>query len=209
MNLLDLLKKGNFDKMYEYIVRFDPYSEGNRSAYLAAYELLCNMEVEEGREYKVEHNFFERLHDRSTKVTPVLCPGLEGCNWKKALGAEMKICSEAEDVPLDIIAAVCLWHITYYGFTPEGQEEMFTDEQEEKRYQEIKDYEKEVEELMSILVGNKDNQTPCVPHGPAMIDPPNLGKSNHKLQNTKAKERINREIELLDRLFKEYCNGIR
>ena len=52
-----------------------------------------------------------------------------------------------------------------------------------KKYQEIKDHEKEVEELFSILVGNKDNQTPYVPHGPAMIDPPNLGKYNHKLQN--------------------------
>ena len=203
MNLQDLLKKGNFDKMYEYIVKFDPYSEGNRSAYLAAYELLCNMEVEDGREYKLSHNTYERMHDRSTEVTPVLCSGLEGCNWKKALGAEMKICPEAEDVPLDIIAAVCLWHITYYGFTSKDQEEMFTAEQEEKRYQEIKDQEKKVEELFSILVGDKDNQTPCVPHGPAMIDPPNLGKSNHKLQNTKAKERINREIELLDQLLEK------
>ena len=32
MKLQELLRKRNFDKMYEYIVKFDPYSEGNRFA---------------------------------------------------------------------------------------------------------------------------------------------------------------------------------
>ena len=208
MKLQELFRKSNFDKMYDYIVKFDPYSEGNRFAYQAAYKLLCNMEAEEGREYMVDSNYYMRMHEYSKDVTPVLCSGLEGCNWKKALGAEMKISSEVEKIPMDLIAAVCLWHITYYGFTPEDQEMMFTADQEEKKYQEIKDHEKEVEELFSILVGNKDNQTPYVPHGPAMIDPPNLGKYNHKLQNTEAKERINREIDLIDKLYKEWLKSL-
>ena len=36
--------------MFEYIVKFDSKSEGSRFAYLVAYELLCDMEAEEGRE---------------------------------------------------------------------------------------------------------------------------------------------------------------
>lgn len=209
MKLQELLQNGNFDKMYEYIVKFDPYSEGNRFAYQAAYELLCNMEAEEGRGYMVDSNYYVRMHENSKEVTPVLCSGLEGSNWKKALGAEMVLCPKVENDSLDKIAAVCLWHITYYGFTPEDQERMFTAEQEEKRYQQIKNFEKEVDELFNRLAGDMETVKPCVPHGPAMIGPPNLGKSNHKLLNAEAKDRMKKEIELLDKMFEECCKGLK
>lgn len=228
MKLQELLQKGNFDKMYEHIVKFDPYSEGNRFAYLTAYELLCIMKVREGREYKVDFNFNAWIHDKSKEITPFLCSSLEGSNWKKALGAEMVLCPEAENVHLDMIAAVCLWHITYYGFTPEDQEKIFTTEQEENRYQEIKDHEKKAEELLRILVGDMETEKPkekgflerlidhiwgtgkpCVPHGPAMIDSPNLGKNNHKLLNTEAKDRMKKEIKLLEKLFEECCKELK
>jgi len=35
MKLQELLRKCDFDKMFEYIVKFDPKSEGSRFAYLA------------------------------------------------------------------------------------------------------------------------------------------------------------------------------
>jgi len=50
MKLQELLRKCDFDRMFEYIVKFDPKSEGSRFAYLVAYELLCDMEAEEGRD---------------------------------------------------------------------------------------------------------------------------------------------------------------
>ena len=43
MKLQELLRKCDFDKMFEYIVKFDSKSEGSRFAYLVAYELLCDM----------------------------------------------------------------------------------------------------------------------------------------------------------------------
>ena len=49
MKLQELLRKCDFDRMFEYIVKFDSKSEGSRFAYLFAYELLCDMEAEEGR----------------------------------------------------------------------------------------------------------------------------------------------------------------
>ena len=39
MKLQELLRKCDFDRMFEYIVKFDPKSEGSRFAYLVAYEL--------------------------------------------------------------------------------------------------------------------------------------------------------------------------
>ncbi len=53
MKLQELLRKCDFDRMFEYIVKFDSKSEGSRFAYLVAYELLCDMVAEEGREYDV------------------------------------------------------------------------------------------------------------------------------------------------------------
>ena len=43
MKLQELLRKCDFDRMFEYIVKFDPKSEGSRFSYLVAYELLCDM----------------------------------------------------------------------------------------------------------------------------------------------------------------------
>ena len=40
MKLQELLRKCDFDRMFEYIVKFDSKSEGSRFAYLVAYELL-------------------------------------------------------------------------------------------------------------------------------------------------------------------------
>ena len=56
MKLQELLRKCDFDKMFEYIVKFDSKSEGSRFSYLVAYEQQCDMEAEEGREYDIVPN---------------------------------------------------------------------------------------------------------------------------------------------------------
>ena len=132
MKLQELLRKCDFDKMFEYIVKFDSKSEGGRFAYLVAYELLCDMEAEEGREYNVVPNPYAKESEGPASEITVWCSDLEGCNWQKALGAEMNFCPEAEKVPLDMIAGICLWHITFYGFNPDEEEETFNHMGEEE-----------------------------------------------------------------------------
>ena len=56
MTLQELLRKGNFDWMFDYIVKFDPKQKGTRFCYQAAYASLCDMEAEAGREYDVVPN---------------------------------------------------------------------------------------------------------------------------------------------------------
>ena len=126
MKLQELLRKGDFDRMFEYIVKFHPKSEGSRFSYLVAYELLCDMEAEyDGRKYDVVPNPYAKETEGSASEITVWCSDLEGCNWQKALGAEMNFCPEAEKVPLDMIAGICLWHITFYGFNPDEEEDFF------------------------------------------------------------------------------------
>jgi hypothetical protein len=126
MKLQELLRKGDFDRMFEYIVKFHPKSEGSRFSYLVAYELLCDMEAEyDGRKYDVVPNPYAKEAKGTASEITVWCSDLEGCNWQKALGAEMNFCPEAEKVPLDMIAGICLWHITFYGFNPDEEEDFF------------------------------------------------------------------------------------
>jgi len=132
MKLQKLLRKCDFDRMFEYIVKFDPKSEGSRFAYLVAYKLLCDMEAEEGREYDVVPNPYAKETEGPASEITVWCSDLEGCNWQKALGAEMNFCPEAEQEPLDMIAGICLWHITFYGFNPDEEEETFNNMGEEE-----------------------------------------------------------------------------
>ena len=84
MKLQELLRKCDFDKMFEYIVKFDSKSEGSRFAYLVAYELLCDMEAEEGREYDVVPNPYAKESEGPASEITVWCSDLEGCYWQKA-----------------------------------------------------------------------------------------------------------------------------
>ncbi|MCP5978466.1 hypothetical protein NL364_28665, partial [Klebsiella pneumoniae] len=84
MKLQELLRKCDFDKMFEYIVKFDSKSEGCRFAYLVAYELLCDMELEEdNREYDIVPNPYAKESEGPASVITVWCSDLEGCNWQK------------------------------------------------------------------------------------------------------------------------------
>ena len=78
MKLQELLRKCDFDKMFEYIVKFDPKSEGSRFAYLVAYELLCDMEAEEGREYDIVPNPYAKESEGPASEIIVWCSDLEG-----------------------------------------------------------------------------------------------------------------------------------
>ena len=65
----------------------------------------------------------------------------------------MNLCPEAEQVPLDMIAGICLWHITFYGFNPDEEEETFnhSDDQKPETIR-IKVYDTQVEYVRALPI---------------------------------------------------------
>ncbi|KGN97449.1 hypothetical protein HQ36_05980 [Porphyromonas gingivicanis] len=49
---------------------------------------------------------------------------IEGCEWEVALSKEIVVEPEVT-ASLSEIAACCLWHTSFYGFTPQQREEVF------------------------------------------------------------------------------------
>lgn len=129
MKLQELFKSADFDKMFEYIVKFDRKMTSSRSEFLAAYTLLCDMILsEDGEGYgeiEVVPNPYKDSEEGKSEFF-AWCPDLEGCNWEHVIGAEVVYSSKLHDAPpMDMIAGLCLWHLTFYGFSPEDMEETF------------------------------------------------------------------------------------
>ncbi len=58
---------------------------------------------------------------------------IEGCEWEVALSKEVVVEPEIT-ASLYEIAACCLWHTSFYGFTPQQRKEVFQEiEQEANR----------------------------------------------------------------------------
>ncbi len=57
---------------------------------------------------------------------------IEGCEWEAALSKEVVIEPEVT-ASLPEIAACCLWHTSFYGFTPQQREEVFQEFDQEKK----------------------------------------------------------------------------
>lgn len=128
MKLQELFKSVDFDKMFEFIVKFDRKMVGSRSEFLNAYKLLCDMPIPEAKRYgeiEVVPNPYKDDDERKKEFF-AWCPDLEGCNWEGAIGAEVVYSPKLHDTPpMDMIAGLCLWHLTFYGFCPEDMEDTF------------------------------------------------------------------------------------
>ena len=85
MKLQEIFRKCDFDRMFEYIVKFHPKSEGSRFAYLVAYELLCDKEAEEGGEYDIVPNPYAKKSKGPASEITVWCSDLEGSATGKRL----------------------------------------------------------------------------------------------------------------------------
>ena len=134
MKLQELLKTADFDKMFEYIVKFDHKTEGSRFGFQVAYELLCDMELpdeEDCGETEVVPNPFKDDNEEN-KEFYAWCPDLEGCNWQGVIGVEVVYSPKLPSIPpKDMIAGLCFWHLTFYGFSPEEMHCHFDDMTEE------------------------------------------------------------------------------
>ena len=116
MTLQELLRKSSFTRAFDYITRIDLRAKGSKFCFQTAWEYLCQMKAQPG--YQVEIRERTQPLDTAPDIN-VACPKLDGYPWKMAMGGEVMLAPEIADAPTDMIAAVSLYELTYYGFSPD------------------------------------------------------------------------------------------
>ena len=120
LTLRELIMKSNFETMMKYITAFDKKMVGLERQFYHAVEAIRNM--------KVKYNPEEILAKYEYGGPFVFI--LEGKAWHEWINSPVRRakdlhCSDTQ------LAAQCLWHLTFYGYTPKEQKEKFDRENEE------------------------------------------------------------------------------
>ncbi len=115
MTLKELLCKVDFDSLAPFIEKTEGRHLDSIYAYREAYDILRYMKPSENfkGEVRVEWSGEEYGDEQWIGVFH-----LDGDYWEDALAKEIVI-GDNVDLPIEEIAAKCLWEITFYGFTPE------------------------------------------------------------------------------------------
>ena len=121
MTIIELLQKTEFGRVMDCIARRYPKQGLMRPFYREAWDIILHTEP--------------TITDDPMRVRAIegglpFSIDLEGWKWEKLVGCELELdddvrCSDEE------LAAQCLWHLTFYGFTPEEMAKAFTDEDED------------------------------------------------------------------------------
>ena len=133
LTLRELIMKSNFDTMMDIIIAFDPKMSHLGGAFLRAVHCIRDMKVKaHGEDYflaKCDHEY----HEPYIGV-------LEGMRWHECLGYPVKRAKDLKCTDTKL-AAICLWHLTFYGFSPkekkEEAERYFERAESERRNDEI------------------------------------------------------------------------
>lgn len=117
MTLKELLDKVDFDSLAPFIEKAEGKHLDSIYGYREAYDILRYMKPSENfkGEARVEWSGEEYGDEQWIGVFH-----LDGDYWEDALAKEIVI-DENVDLPIEEIAAKCLWEITFYGFTPEHE----------------------------------------------------------------------------------------
>ncbi|MBR1513771.1 MAG: hypothetical protein IJ622_05715 [Bacteroidales bacterium] len=123
LTLRELILKSNFDTMMDIIVDFDLKMSNQGGAFLKAYHYIRDMKLKPHSE-----DYFLAQYDRQYDVPYIGV--LEGIRWSEYLGYQVK---RDKDLHCNdtVLAAHCLWHLTFYGYTPEEQRANFDRQNEE------------------------------------------------------------------------------
>lgn len=124
MTLKELLCTISFEEIEPYIAQLYPdmatprMLELFRSHHKLLYRLIPQID-ESGQPCIITMTKWEE------DETPSLdAYNIEGCEWEVALSKELVVEPEVT-ASLAEIAACCLWHTSFYGFTPQQREEVF------------------------------------------------------------------------------------
>lgn len=127
MTYSELLHSVNFDDLIPYIKKYAG-SVSNLANYKIHYDILCHI-IPKIDEEKVEYNEnHKKVKITNGEVDPFMPKPhldvypIEGCTWESALARELDIASDV-DATKEEIAACCLWHTSFYGFTRDQVEE--------------------------------------------------------------------------------------
>lgn len=117
MTLKELLDKVDFDSLAPFIEKTEKKHLDSIYGYREAYDILRYMKPAENFKGKarVEWSGEEYGNDQWIGVFH-----LDDDYWENELAKEIVI-GENVDLPLEEIAAKCLWELTFYGFTPEHE----------------------------------------------------------------------------------------
>lgn len=133
LTLRELILKSNFDTMMDIIIDFDPKMSNQGGAFLRAVHCIRDMKVKANSEGYILAEYDSEYNEPYIGV-------LEGVSWHKWLGYPVKRAKDLHCTDTKL-AAICLWHLTFYGFTPKEQKEeaerCFEREERERRNDEI------------------------------------------------------------------------
>ena len=112
LTLRELIMKSNFSSMMKYIIAFDKKMTNQGNHFYRACECIRDMKVKFNPDYLLATYY---CGWPSVGI-------LEGNPWHELIGSPVRRdkglhCTDTQ------LAAQCLWHLTFYGFTPKEQKE--------------------------------------------------------------------------------------
>ena len=128
MRLIDLLHKLSFDNITPYVIQYDG-EKNSLAAYKVHYDILCSLTpvYDNSSESKAYITYYKEDDNVEEKVHYMLdAYPLEGASWEEVVGYELELSPEVI-ASEEEIAACCLWHTSYFGFTKE-QRRLFFEE---------------------------------------------------------------------------------
>lgn len=112
LTLRELIMKSNFQTMMKEIIAFDPKMTNQGNHFYRACECI--------RDMKVKYNPEEILAKYEYDMPFISI--LEGKRWSEWIGSPVRRAKDLHCTDTEL-AAHCLWHLTFYGYTPEEQKE--------------------------------------------------------------------------------------
>lgn len=120
--LRELLLDCDFNKIAEY-VKDDKQFHDHVEAFCEAYDILLNTDTSEDGCYPIEVRWYN-LQPYEGKGRILFASKIEGLPWEQLIDGEIYIADEdIKQQPKELLAYRLLWHLTFYGFTPEDKEE--------------------------------------------------------------------------------------
>ena len=112
LTLREFIMKSNFETMMKYIIAFDKKMTNQGNHFYHACECIRDMKVKFNPDYLLATYY---CGWPSVGI-------LEGNPWHELIGSPVRRAKDLHCTDTQL-AAQCLWHLTFYGFTPKEQKE--------------------------------------------------------------------------------------